>query len=169
MYFIRHARQTHHNTDADIHPLTQRDVRHLQKLPSPDRLVVSPYLRTRETALQIVKLLDLYLEYELEPRLGEFAQYSIQKSTQEAGGRIWPGANSKSASVRAPVYTEWSSGVKKAYQDLEKEDGVTWVVTHSMVVKWVDEHTTGSTRYRRAREYPHLSVISNEGEFFSPK
>lgn len=162
MYFIRHGRQTRHNGDYRIYDLTEEKVEHLRFLPTPDRLVVSPFLRTRQTAEQIMDLLDLDVEWVLEPRFGEFTQYPVREETKELGGRTWPGANSDLEKERAKAYKAWSSHVLKAYQELEAsrgEEEVLWIITHSMVLKWVDEYTRGEPRYARARFYPHLSVV----------
>lgn len=170
-YWIRHAPQTHFGSDASIKPLNPRALHHFRQLPIPDKMIVSPYLRTRQTAEVLEDTLNSRIKggwqgsIEIEPLLGEFCDYPLDPSTLEWSGRRIPGAGSRNRSQRNPAYQQWVEGLEEAWEDISQETGVIWIVTHALVLKWRDEQILGDPRFPRGRDYQHLSILSEEGEY----
>lgn len=143
--FIRHQQQTHHSLDPNIIDISE--------IPEYkyDIIICSPYRRCRETAIAFSKngQTSIYVDI----RISEFhgnkkIRGSFSDSTKEylKYGEI-------------PLHEDWENFTKRVddfCNSLLPIKGNVLIVTHGIVVKYLEEKLLGTTTYKRGRHVPFM-------------
>ena len=142
MLYIRHAQQTHHALDPPI------------KIPfcppnfnfDYDIIITSPYLRCRQTAILLNKNnKPIYVDV----RISEFQGNKNYKHQFDSN------------TIPEPPYKEtWQEFVLRIdehYDEISKLSQKVLIVTHGLVVKYLEEKLTGKIKYKRGRDVPNLN------------
>ena len=150
--YIRHAEQTTHRI---LDPPIILSKAHSSTQEEYDYIIVSPYLRTRQTANFLnTSNKPMYVDV----RISEFGGCHPQKHAQKfhESSLAWgvPPASTE-------TWAEFTKRVDEHFEDMKKlsTDRVL-VVTHGIVVKYMEEKIHGFSVYKRGRDVPFLSGIT---------
>ena len=134
--FIRHAKQKSKLVhDSSIIPFTPFNV-------NVDLIIVSPYLRCRQTAEYFNKPIQV------DTRLSEFQSYKNIKLD-----------NSSLNYGEIPIKETWkcfTDRIDSVYEDISNLHCNVLVITHGIVVKYLEEKIKGTIKYKRGRDVPYL-------------
>ena len=170
--FIRHARKFYNNGynpdgyPAHDSPLCKgaeeetrvRTKNLIENYNIPEKIICSPFYRTRETALimqyYILKNHNIFVDIEINNSISEFlghqrpwgAKADLHLSTNDYI-RTFIGRESIS---------ECKERIIKFYDSIEKNKNC-WYVTHGILISFLREHLTGKKKKVRELEYfvPH--------------
>lgn len=174
--YIRHADKEYANGDATLYKhdpgITDKGIekakmvakRLVEQWGMPDRIIVSPYRRTRETA----KVMKAAL---LEPGILRKIPVNVDRDVSEYLGnhRTAPIDVTESTLTHEPPHPESFSEMKtrveshnnKITKYIKKHGGVIWIVTHGLIMKQV-AYLNG---IKMAKEFPNLTCLSiSDGE-----
>ena len=169
--YIRHADKEYANGDATLYKhdpgITEKGIekakmvaKHLvEQWGVPDRIIVSPYRRTRETA----KVMKASL---IEPGILRKIPVNVDRDVSEYLGnhRTTPIDVTESTLVHDPPHPESFSEMKTRVENhnnkinkyVKKNGGVIWIVTHGLIMKQV-AYLSG---IKMAKEFPNLTCLS---------
>lgn len=173
--YIRHADKEYANGDANLYKhdpgITSDGVekarmvaKHLlEQWGPPDRIVLSPYRRTRETAAIMNSVLPKKVSMHVDTDLSEYL----------GNHRSVPIDVTESTLVHDPPHPETFSDMKSRVRDhhikitnysKRKKKGIIWVVTHGLIIKQV----AGLIGVKMPKEFPTLTCLSIvDGEKFT--
>ena len=145
LIYLRHAKQTNHRlTDPPIQDVPIN-------LPfniTYDAIITSPYVRTRQTAQKLnIHNKPIYIDF----RISEFSFGKRKPFLLDPSSLAWgpvPGPDE--------TWDEFTERVDKHYEYVKTLSGNTLIITHGLVVKYLEEKLTGVTKYARGRDVPHL-------------
>jgi broad specificity phosphatase PhoE len=146
--YIRHAEQTSHNIrDPHIKPFSVCNFNY-----TFDLIVVSPYMRTRETAVALnMDHKPIYVD----PRISEYlSKLHIDTCLDPSSVKYGP----------IPGYNEswdaFTARVDAHFADMKHSDQNVLIVAHGIVVKYLREKLTAIEIYGRGRNVPFVSGFS---------
>ena len=170
--YIRHADKEYANGDADMFKhdpgITENGVekskmvaRHLvDQWGKPNRIIVSPYRRTRETAAQMNSILEKPVPIHVDISLSEYL----------GNHRTVPIDVTERTKVHEPPHPESFSDMKRRVRRHNQKisaygkttgNGIVWIVTHGLIIKQVAD----LMGVKMAKEFPTLTCLSIvEGE-----
>ncbi len=170
--YIRHADKEYANGDSEMYKhdpgitpggieKTKLVTRHLvQQWGQPERIIASPYRRTRETAKTMLSVLDTKVKIHIDTDLSEYL----------GNHRGVPIDVTESTLVHDPPHPETFSDMKRRVRkhhnkilkySQKQETGVIWIVTHGLVIKQL----ASLIDMKLAREFPPLTCLSiSDGE-----
>jgi len=164
--YVRHADKEYVNGDADMYKhdpgITERGVEkskmvaeHLiEQWGIPNRIVVSPYRRTRETAKVmrsvIGKKIPIHVDREVSEYLGNHREVDIDVT--------------ESTLVHDPphpeTFTDMKNRVKSHHHKItkytKKTSGVIWIITHGLIMRQV----ASLIGIKMTRDFPSLTCLS---------
>ncbi len=165
--YIRHADKEYANGDADLYKhdpgittsgvkKTKMVARHLvDQWGEPDRIIVSPYRRTRETAQIMNGILSekvpMHIDSELSEYLGNHRTVPIDV-TEDTLTYDPP---------HPETFPEMKTRVRKHHSKItsyarKKDQGVIWIVTHGLIIKQV----ASLIGIKMGKEFPTLTCLS---------
>ena len=165
--YIRHADKEYANGDADLYKhdpgitasgveKTKMVARHLvDQWGAPDRIIVSPYRRTRETAQIMNGILSEKVPMHIDSELSEYL----------GNHRTVPIDVTESTLVHGPphpeTFPEMKARVRKHHNTItsyarKKDQGVIWIVTHGLIIKQV----ASLIGIKMGKEFPSLTCLS---------
>lgn len=169
--YIRHADKEYANGDADLYKhdpgITDKGVeksrmvakRLVEQWGIPDRIIVSPYRRTRETA----KVMKASL---IEPGILRKIPVNVDRDVSEYLGnhRTTPIDVTESTLVHEPPHPESFAEMKTRVENhnnkikkyVKKHGGVIWIITHGLVMKQV----AFLNGIKMSKEFPNLTCLS---------
>lgn len=165
--YIRHADKEYANGDANMFKhdpgITENGVektkmvaRHLvEQWGNPDRIIVSPYRRTRETSEIMNSVLDqpvpIYIDIELSEYLGNHRGVPIDVTER--------------TKVHEPphpeTFADMKARVRRHHQQIlgygkKHSEGIIWIVTHGLIIRQV----ATLIGVKMAKEFPTLTCLS---------
>ena len=126
----------------------------IEKYKLPEKIICSPFYRTRETALAIqyyiLKNHNIFIDVEINNDISEFlghqrprgAKADLHPSTSEYIKTFIGRENMKDCKER----------IIKFYDSIEKNKNY-WYVTHGILISFLREHLTGKKKKVRELEY----------------
>ena len=166
--YIRHTNKQYANGDAVMYKhdpgITEKGVEkskmvaeHLvEQWGIPDKIIVSPYRRTRETAqvmksaLPTTKDIPIYIDREVSEYLGNHRTIPIDV-TESTLAHDPP---------HPETFSEMKLRVRSHHQKItnytKKNSGVIWIVTHGLIMKQV----AALSGNRMPKEFPSLTCLS---------
>lgn len=155
--YIRHAKPCYHPNSGghDSDPPIVNPTQKIKQMWEYDLIICSPYLRCRQTAAAAnVRGVPI----KIDPRIAEYwpptkGRLLVKKSTNEAA--------KKSGLGGLPIKESWedfSTRVDAHYRDMLKKykDKNVLVITHGLVVKYLQERVMGVEMFKRGRDVPYL-------------
>lgn len=137
--FIRHQQQKNHDLDPEI-----IDTFEIPKYDY-DIIICSPYLRCRQTAFLFSKE-NIYVDV----RLSEYRRY--KKGNLDASTLLYP---------NIPLDENWTDFTQRVddfcdylFRNLTCN---ALIITHGIVIRYLEEKLIGSSNYKRGRNVPFMS------------
>lgn len=164
--YIRHADKEYANGDADMYKhdpgITTKGVekskmvaKHLiEQWGIPNRIVVSPYRRTRETAKVLRSVLNKKVPIHVDRDVSEYL----------GNHRGIPIDVTESTLAHDPPHPETFVAMKKRVKShhnkitkyTKKTNGVIWIITHGLIMKQV----ASLVGIKMSKEFPSLTCLS---------
>lgn len=161
--YIRHADKNYLNGhseyfkhDPGITELGVSRAKHIAKellkvYGRPDRIVCSPFRRTRETALVMNSVLDIPIsEIEVETDLSEYLgnHNNVPLDVMEHTKIYRP--------PHPETFEEMKLRVKRHISNVKKRSGTTWFITHGLIIKQI----AGHYNIKASKQIPYLTCFS---------
>ena len=165
--YIRHADKEYANGDANLYKhdpgitsdgveKTRMVAKHLlEQWGPPDRIVLSPYRRTRETAAIMNSVLPKKVSMHVDTDVSEYL----------GNHRSVPIDVTESTLVHDPPHPESFTDMKSRVKDhhikitnyaKRKKKGIIWIVTHGLIIKQV----AALVGVKMPKEFPTLTCLS---------
>jgi broad specificity phosphatase PhoE len=165
--YIRHADKEYANGDANLYKhdpgITSEGIAKTKMVAShlvnlwgpPDRIIISPYRRTRETAIIMHSVLKNKVPTHIDTTVSEYL----------GNHRTVPIDVTESTLIHDPPHPEsfvqMKSRVKTHHDNItsyakKKKKGVIWIITHGIIIKRV----ASLIGVKMPKEFPNLSCFS---------
>lgn len=165
--YIRHADKEYANGDATLYKhdpgITTDSIEKIKMVAKhlveqwgpPDRIVLSPYRRTRETAAVMNSVLEKKVQMHVDTDVSEYL----------GNHRNVPIDVTESTLVHQPPHPETFSQMKSRVRThhhrimnygKKKRKGVIWIVTHGLIMKQL----AGMVGVKLPKEFPTLTCLS---------
>lgn len=154
--FVRHLKQTHHATDPPLKSVKEALPRYRFQ-----RILCSPYLRCRQTAQRFIEFSDAFVPMKVEPCLSE---YQGGKSAR----RLFrlDGTTSLHEPIPGPLehWVQFERRMETLLGIIRSHEGDLLIVTHGVVVRYMQQRLCGKSPYTRGRHVPFGRGFSVELE-----
>ncbi len=144
---IRHAKQKSHKViDSYVLPFTPSDT------SIYDMIICSPYLRCRQTSISVSSSTSIYVDV----RLSEY-----QSPDKTLSGSMNPDSLIYgNIPISGETWDQFTQRANSFICDLKKTKRRILIVTHGIVVNYLQSQLLGYQTYKRGRDVPHLEGFS---------